>query len=233
MKEGATKGIDAELGEINLYGREPQGDLDIRIIRRVTEKGWFDGDPAPVENIELKIDYRFFDSLSKPLIGLSTSLSIVLKVVAKHYPVSIYLMDITGVKSDSIIAVWVQYKEDDGTRVGNWLEKIYVVPPLLLYTFNEPANNNLIWLSQAAPLYVSIENAVCNQPLFPNPSKDYVIIENGRIGERFEVLNTEGRIISSLTIETYPFKLDISNLPKGTYFLRNKNSEVINKFIKE
>ena len=130
VKEGATKGIDAELGEINLYGQEPQGDLDIRIIQRTTVNTTISDDSigywlgimelSAIEDIDLNVDYRFFDSAYHPP-RLVTSLSIVLKIYAKHYPVSIYLMDITGSQADRIIATWVQYKEDDGTRAGNWL----------------------------------------------------------------------------------------------------------------
>ena len=239
VKEGATKGIDAELGEINLYGREPQGDLDIRIIRRTTETGkWLDGDPAPAENIDLKVNYRFYDSAYHPP-RLSTSLAIVLKVAGKHYPVSIYLVDIKGICPDTVPNcthyTLIQYREEDIKSIPGTVRQVTrVTPPLLLYTFNEPSDNNLIWFRHEASLYTSIIDVIhAQQPLFPNPSKDYVIIENGRIGERFEVLNTEGRIISSLTIETYPFKLDISNLAKGTYFLRNSEGITINKFIKE
>jgi len=36
VTEGATNGIDTEFGEINLFGQEPTGDLDIRIIQRTT-----------------------------------------------------------------------------------------------------------------------------------------------------------------------------------------------------
>jgi hypothetical protein len=34
VKEGATKGIVEHLGEVNIYGQEPNGPLDLRIIQR-------------------------------------------------------------------------------------------------------------------------------------------------------------------------------------------------------
>ena len=34
VKEGATKGIDEHLGEVNIYGLPPQGPLDLRIVQR-------------------------------------------------------------------------------------------------------------------------------------------------------------------------------------------------------
>ena len=55
FKEGATRGIDEHLGEVNLYGVPPQGDLDMRIIQRTA----WDGDLTPMAgNIDLKTDFK-------------------------------------------------------------------------------------------------------------------------------------------------------------------------------
>ena len=34
VKSGATDGIDTAFGEVNIYGTEPQGDIDMRFVQR-------------------------------------------------------------------------------------------------------------------------------------------------------------------------------------------------------
>jgi len=239
VKEGATKGIDTSFGEVNIYGQEPIGDLDIRIIQRKTESEWWlvGAEPSADENIDLKVDYRFFElhNPNFPEIGLNTSLSLVIKVQTKHYPVSVYLTDIKGfLYPDSTICYWWLYNENAGTIIaGSKRSEVYVVPPILFYVFNEPVDNNLIRIDHSFYLYKSIKDVIYRHPLYPNPSKGYIIIENGESEERFEITNLEGQIIQFFVVDTYPYNLDTTVLPTGTYYLRNSKGIIINNFIKE
>ena len=83
--------------------------------------------------------------------------------------------------------------------------------------------------------FISIidDNAIYQQPLYPNPAKDYIMIENGEDGERFELINLEGVLVKSFVVESYPYHLDTLELPRGTYFLKNTTGTIIHKFIKE
>jgi len=224
VKEGATSGIDPELGEINLYGQEPSKVLEARIIQRTA---W----DSTVENIDLKVDFRFDDSLKLPTLDMDIPYFI--KVYAQHYPVSIHLIGMEGICDSCVHLQRQQYNEYDGKRIeGTYGIEYFIKPPLHLCTFKDASENNLLWLRLEH--YVSIGEDVYNQQhLYPNPTKDYIIIENGKLGERFEIVNLDGKLIQSFTIESYPYRLDTAKLIKGTYFLKNSVGTIIHKFIKE
>ena len=68
IRDRATNGLDPELGEVNLYGVPPQGDLDSRLVQRKVEaideySSWLRAE-SPLgfitfpDNIDLKKDYR-------------------------------------------------------------------------------------------------------------------------------------------------------------------------------
>ena len=67
--------------------------------------------------------------------------------------------------------------------------------------------------------------------LFPNPVRDFLIIENGYTGESFFIVNIEGQTVKKFIVEVYPYRLDVSGLVQGVYFLRGKETSI--KFIKE
>jgi len=245
VKEGSTHGIDTELGEINLYGQEPSKVLEARIIQRTDsnfEVGgkpyWLQGMAAASsnENIDLKVDYRAYDTIH---LGHNVHVlrlrSFVLKVYAQHYPVSIHLINIGGIYESCLQCLqftWIKFNEENGIRIGGSQYADFPIPPFHLYTFNEEADNNLIWIRQEQHVSVG-DDLYSHQPLYPNPSKNYVVIANGRFGERFEITDVEGRLIQSFTVESYPYRLDITKLTKSTYFLKNSDGTVIHKFIKE
>ena len=255
VKEGATKGIDSHLGEVNLYGTEPQGDLDIRIVQRTpiylldigdywlldTSESYdmpmsFFNAGSP-ENIDLKVDYRFDNTINH--YNSSCPYSFVIKINAKHYPVSVFLTEIKGyIIYVSFYLGVAQFKEEDesyikGSNIDNFISFLPTEPiiPYFLCTLNDASENNLIWIMQQ--LNVSIEEII-NQPLlYPNPSKEYIVIEDGKYGEKFDITNLEGKLIQSFFVETYPYRLDIPRLPVGSYILKNAEGTIINKFIKE
>jgi hypothetical protein len=237
VKEGATSGIDTELGEVNLFGQEPTTDLDLRIIQRTTinctENGldyWLcNVEPPSEENIDLKIDYRFDDKFHEQEPYSSYRCYYVLKVYAKHYPVSIYMDKNLW---DNHFE-WSQFKEENGKYVeGTYNRADFTSPPFLLYTFNDASENNLILFSQER--HVSVEDVMYKQPsLYPNPASEFVIIEDGKYGETFTISDTNGRIVKTVTVESYPYSLDIRDLLKGAYFLKNREGTTIYSFIKE
>jgi len=266
VKEGATSGIDTALGEVNLFGQAITKDLDLRIIQRNTincvcaewnfwlcpstqmfewdsigiTKCFFIGDfvfPSK-ENIDLKVDYRN-DSLAWdiPEWEQQKPNSYVLKVSAKHYPVSGYADSFTqglgGVKN----IYTALFNEEDGLYVensfryhySNWAG--YIEPGELLRTFNDASENNLVWVNQIE--YVSIEDAMEQPPLYPNPASEFIIIEEGRFGEAFTISDINGKTVKIFTVENYPYSVDIRDLIRGTYFLKNREGTTIYSFIKE
>jgi hypothetical protein len=222
VKVGATSGIDTELGEINLYGTEPQGDLDMRIIQR-----------TDTNNIDLKTDYRYDEFYGDNDIHYPVTFYVI-KVFAKNYPVTISLIKQEGAPKD--LLDWMQINEEngeyiDGSQRGRHFYSIGELP-ILLYTFNDSTENNLIWIQQDQEVSIKEEFANDKQ-LFPNPAKDFVTIEEGNYEEEFSVINLEGNVVKKVKVSEYPYNLNISDLPNGTYFLKNKNNKISNKFIKE
>jgi hypothetical protein len=251
VKEGATSGIDTELGEVNLYGQEPTTDLDLRIIQRTTVNcvcagkdywlcpigledfgGWCSFEagrlvPPSAENIDLKIDYRFDTNFYHPFSLWGHSF--ILKLYAQHYPVSIYIM---------LEAGWLGfdhcYLEQFNEENGEYVEEFAYSEPqgIATFTFNDASENKLIRIYRVMHGYT--EDTICKQPpLFPNPASGFIIIEDGRIGETFTISDTNGKTVKTVTVENYPFTLNIAELLKGTYFLRSQDNQIIQKFIKE
>jgi len=238
VKEGATSGIDPELGEINLYGQEPSKVLEARSIQRTTVNStfgglnyWLEAEPSATENIDLKVDFRFDDSLKH--IYQSMELSFVIKVYAQHYPVSIHLIGLEGICDSCVHLDRMQFNAEDGKYIDGTLRVAYfVMPPLHLCTFNDASENHLLWIKPW--YYVSVEdnNVQRHQQLYPNPNSEFIIISEGLFGETFEIINLEGSTVKTFTVEHYPYSVDIRELSKGIYFLRSQ-SNIIYQFIKE
>jgi len=232
VKEGATMGVDTELGEVNLYGIEPQGDLDMRIIQRTTVNFpngfWLQDKVLPSdENIDLKIDYRFDSTVMQPPLFPHRPYHYVLKVYAKYYPVSIYRIKNNY---DPNIFHWAQFNEETGTYIAESNKTTaFQNSTFLLYTFNDAAENNLIWFQQEES--VSVEEDLYNQLLYPNPCDEYIFID-GIEQQDIRIIDLNGKLISSLFIYESPFLIDTSSFYLGKYFLINNKNQFLGKFIK-
>lgn len=69
-----------------------------------------------------------------------------------------------------------------------------------------------------------------NFKVYPNPVKDILFIENNNyLNSKFELINTEGKIIQTFDLElNNKNKINISNLPKGIHFYKiTENGKVI------
>ncbi|GAB4277196.1 MAG: hypothetical protein Kow0068_00190 [Marinilabiliales bacterium] len=72
--------------------------------------------------------------------------------------------------------------------------------------------------------------------VYPNPAKDIINIEVNNLNNTTElsIYNTIGNVVFSKTIDNadrYRTKLDVSNLPRGLYFIQTYNGE--DKYIKK
>ena len=122
----------------------------------------------------------------------------------------------------------------DNDTIYNMINENSKFPLNELYTFQDETENNLIAINLYHGHYGGVEDNYNNEnKLYPNPSKDYVIIENGIEGEIFEVVNIEGKTFNKVTVEKYPYSLDVSKLPNGVYYIYDSKKNNIYKFIKE
>ena len=100
IRDRATNGLDPELGEVNLYGVPPQGDLDIRLVQRTKNDSnlpWLRSSTYDIsfpENVDLKKDYRSNVDLKS-----DDSRIFALKVFAKYYPINVNLLNISNYNS--------------------------------------------------------------------------------------------------------------------------------------
>jgi spore germination protein YaaH len=70
--------------------------------------------------------------------------------------------------------------------------------------------------------------------VYPNPAGNYIIInsKNG-LPKRISIIDILGNVVASIKPESYPFKVDISNLARGMYFVNVEGSGTkASRFIK-
>jgi len=113
----------------------------------------------------------------------------------------------------------------------------YIGDVTINYRITEVGNtNNTISFSVK---YVAITTDIFSQStskinvkLFPNPTKDFVVIEkNNKNINNIELVDVSGNIIFKTIVNDRIYKLDLSSLEKGVYLIRIDGS--IKKIIKE
>jgi len=85
--------------------------------------------------------------------------------------------------------------------------------------------------SYGTPVAVAEKEFVStNILIYPNPVKDYLIIQQNDTGkkDKIEIISIDGKKVLE---SEYKERIDVSNLQSGSYYLRIKNSSI--KFIKE
>lgn len=74
--------------------------------------------------------------------------------------------------------------------------------------------------------------------LYPNPTKDLLILKHNETkltGAEIRIVNALGQVVLDGTSETFEQKINVSELPKGVYFIKIQNNGLTatGKFIKE
>lgn len=79
--------------------------------------------------------------------------------------------------------------------------------------------------SEAKPELVSVNSDFKNSfEMFPNPAKDNLTIQNAEIGEVISIYNTLGELIFSQKTATSTSQISLSEISKGAYVIKYKNS---------
>jgi len=68
--------------------------------------------------------------------------------------------------------------------------------------------------------------------IYPNPSKDFIIINNLKEERRVVITNITGQVIKDLSVNVHNNRIDIQYLPQGFYFINLDGKKTI-KFIKQ
>lgn len=61
--------------------------------------------------------------------------------------------------------------------------------------------------------------------VFPNPAANLLIIVHEVAHQTYRLIDLQGRIMRQFTAESYPYRLDISELPAGIYMLQTGNQQ--------
>jgi hypothetical protein len=93
-------------------------------------------------------------------------------------------------------------------------------------------DSNVIILLTFYPVS-AIKNTVDNKILYPNPTYNYVILEDDVPLNTYNLIDNTGSILKIFDIETTPYQLDISDLPTGNYFIIDISKTIFYKFIKQ
>jgi hypothetical protein len=279
IREKATNGIDKELGEVNIYGQAPQGDLDMRLVQRKAKdnntrwlrgEGWVAISGFP-ENVDLKKDYRTVNTYDT---GNATDFAI--QVLAKYYPININIISITNNNSINDVPPHglILSSTFDELLTTSWHNEIpdsnlnsvrseinlnfesaknkkvmvnddttysLIEKPILLntysrsYSFYDSTSKNFIIGLKYFPRGTgSVEEFKNTIKPYPNPSANFVMINEGNEGDTFEILNYSGDKVATFAVDEFPYKHDISKLPAGIYYLINtKSGKDFGKFVKE
>ena len=67
--------------------------------------------------------------------------------------------------------------------------------------------------------------------IYPNPTKDFIIIQTEKISPKIDILDASGKLILSKNPTSNTHKIDVSSLPKGVYIV--KIGEESTKLVKE
>jgi hypothetical protein len=104
-----------------------------------------------------------------------------------------------------------------------------VTTAIAYYRLKNIENNGAFTYSKTVSVSTKINNEI---KVYPSPSSNYInIISKNTLG-KIVITNAVGTVINILNVNSNFYKLDISNLPNGTYYvnLRNKATQ---SFIKQ
>lgn len=220
----ATVGVDAQLGEVNIYGR-PYNTLEIRSIQRdsifhhcLVDQRWSHENLYFDENVDMKIDYRhtFLD----PWRVEPRNRNYEFIIYAENYPVYILGFSNGGTADfyftllDSVCNVVQDY----------YLAKNNVTAPDTLFIINDKAYNTILSFIMEPADVKQIQDEKFK--IYPNPFSDTFKIENYEwtIFE-FDIINITGTVIYKSGAVNKTTELNLSFLDKGLYFLRLTEDE--------
>jgi hypothetical protein len=100
----------------------------------------------------------------------------------------------------------------------------FIPPPYSFYISDSSYKNNDDIMLFEFRRHISLGNDVEHKTLFPNPSCDYVILEDSNFGDEFIIINSNGVVVKTGIIDNENALIDISDLPASAYYIRIKNS---------
>jgi hypothetical protein len=257
IKDGATDGFDQELEE-NLYNVPPQGALDLRIIQRTDTNYYSEAEPGKLPGVYWLLGYFSEHHNGHPdgddlaygwLEPYSSNADLKINYIANidpgpynrgfaiychsiHYPIAIHLF-YPGEVPDSMYSLnpvlrgTVHDVEGGAFSYYDAQFQAYDERPFII---DSGGSNELIILYEFCPV-TSIRNDAELKILYPNPSNNYVILDDVSLGTH-NLIDGNGSIIKEFNIDAIPYQFDVSKLPNGNYFITSQSNKYLFKFIK-
>jgi hypothetical protein len=162
---------------------------------------------------------------------------------AKHYPIYIYLFHpcrgycnpfVDGYHHLNPIvratAHYVEHGRPFGAFGGSFPAEDDDTPYVIDSSYMGDVINKLVLLYEFHPMS-SIEDNVEIRALYPNPSNQYVILDDVSIGIH-NLIDANGSIVKEFDIDAIPYQFDISKLLDGNYFITNNSKKYLFKLVK-
>jgi hypothetical protein len=254
------KNPPAGVEEVDIYGVPPQGDLDLRIIERTDTNGYYLDTKEPVwlsgyfydpklpgvdgdnygwlrpysSNADYKKKYfsnYFIDTSYTGFNGVA-GVRCAVYCYATNYPVTIGLcrLDYNDWVLPTIIPpaeMFTVHYLDNGSLAKNYYDG--QISLNCEYGSGLLKEDYIILIELL--MWTSIFDNVDAKTLHPNPTSDYVVLDDIPTGI-YNILNNVGRIVDTFTIETIPKQINVSTLPNGTYFITDTQRKYLFNFIK-
>ena len=113
----------------------------------------------------------------------------------------------------------------DGYQFVNWKDEFgEVVSSDAQFIFTMPATNVGLTANFDLESLVSEVNPE-SILIYPNPSRDFITIESEKNIERIFLLDLSGKVIKTVQGDFYQTRVDLSDLPVGTYLLKLETSK--------
>ena len=238
----STDGLDAELGEVNLYEMPAEKDLDLRIIRR-NDTLWWIPQNAPKDqqkpywlynpNIDDEIkDVPYLANggatYVKPAPGnfdFKTEYlpeeyefllrnGVPLRLTNKHHSTVKFYLDFGEQQNPPFLSDWWVYSIFD-EEYNCVLSETNGITPFYLFT------------DSIAVFKFGFMSGIKEEDikfLYPNPASDVVALQDCNFGNEYFIINYNGLIIKKGIIDNDECVIKISDLPIATYYIRTKNN---------
>lgn len=133
--------------------------------------------------------------------------------------------------SEDIYCIFIDENETKWIGTGNGLaaynENGFNFP-------EEPTDSSENELKTSTDIYSKRMNEI---ELFPNPANDFIILKMpGEIQKSIvEILNIQGKVMKSFSLQQNQNRLDISSFPAGIYIMRtySDKNQILKKFVKQ
>lgn len=215
----ATTGVDAQLGEKNIYG-VPYNNLEIRSIQRdsinhhcLVDQRWSHENLYFNQNLDMKIDYR--QTYLDPWRVEPENRNYEFIIKGLNFPIYI-LGQSDGGSCDfyfTLLDSACNSTKQAYMNISNRNETD------TLFVINDKLNNTIISFIMEPASINQIENEKFK--IYPNPFSDILRIENNEwTSFEFDIINITGTVIYKSGTVNKPSETNLSLLDKGLYFMR-------------